>query len=130
MSRQACAVQCAQCPFRPTSLRGWLGSYTFPGIFQAAWFNQPFYCHSKIDYEDPRWERKAKQSGRICLGYLAFANAICAPKRVDDRADLADTVADQELIIRLRAAVEGRTDVAAMGAIAFRDHHNRQPASV
>ncbi len=126
--KTACKVQCPQCPFRPTSLPGWLGGYDAGSIFQTAWFNQPFFCHTRTSYEDPNWAAKAAKSGRICLGYLAFANAAMAPKRVDDRPELASTVEDQKLIIRLRAEVEKRTDVIAMKPLAFRDHHAKGPS--
>lgn len=126
MSRTACKVQCPQCPFRASSLPGWLGSYTPASVFQGAWFNQPFYCHTKVDYENPNWEAKTKRSGKVCLGSLAFANAMMAPKRVDSRPELADTVADQQLVINLRAAILGSREVDdVMGPRAFNEHHSK-----
>lgn len=120
MPRKPCKVQCPQCPFRANSLPGWLGDYTPQTVFQSAWFNQPFYCHTKIRYEDPDWAAKAQANGRVCLGSLAFANRIMAPKRADERFD-AD---DQLEIIRMRGGIEGREGIDCMDARTFGQRHD------
>ena len=116
----ACQKQCKVCPFRPDSLPSWLGSYSHTSIHQIAWFNQPFFCHDKIDYEDEKWLTKAEKNGKVCRGFLKFANEIMSPKRVDDRypAEI------QQRIIDLRKTVEGDTDTQTMKVMEFIEWHD------
>ena len=78
------SAQCKACPFRASSVPGWLGEYSGGGaVFKAIWHGEAFFCHtSGIDYEDLAWIEKAMQpdNGKLCVGGLVFANQIHAPK--------------------------------------------------
>lgn len=74
--------QCKECPFRPTSLPGWLGSYTPSDVFSATWNGEAFFCHSSINYERKNWQERAMQNGKLCTGNLLFADKIRAPERL------------------------------------------------
>lgn len=71
--KTACQTQCPQCPFRSTSLPGWLGSYDGPGgIHTSLWHKNPFFCHTRTNYERPDWRERAMVSGKLCTGALIF----------------------------------------------------------
>lgn len=123
--KTACIVQCPQCPFRPTSLPTYLGDYDARTIQEHAWRGVPFLCHTKVNYASSRAVEKAKVKGKLCLGYLAYANKIMAPKR----ADAYPGVTDPE-VIAARAAVEGRTDIECMEPREFAAHHDKANVAV
>lgn len=79
--KTACKVQCKQCPFRATSLPGWLGGYTAESIPPTLWRNIPFLCHPTVDYDKPGWRERAERNGKLCRGALVFANCMMAPLR-------------------------------------------------
>lgn len=71
--KKACATQCAQCPFRSTSLQGWLGNYNGPGaVHTSLWHKEPFFCHTRTDYQREDWLDHAMKDGKLCLGALIF----------------------------------------------------------
>ncbi len=115
--KTACTVQCPQCPFRPTSLPGYLGDYTPASIFESLWRGIPFFCHVKVRYEDPKWLEKAQENGKVCLGSLAFSDQMCAPTRPD-----AYPTTDP-IVLKLREENRGRTDIALLGTKQFMDWH-------
>lgn len=115
--KTACRVQCPQCPFRKTSMRGWLGAYDAGSVFSSIWRNMPFFCHPKIDYEDPEWEAQAMKDGKLCLGGLVFAKRIMSPMRAD-----AYPETDPE-VLTARVLHQDRTDVECMTAREFGAHH-------
>ncbi len=124
MKPAVCSVQCGQCPFKPTSLPGYLGSYTPQSVFQGAWFNQPFFCHThatKLGAYDGRedWQDLLARKGKLCLGGLAFANQIMAPTRLDDRYPKED----QLMVIAARESIKNKV-VQVMGAREFGSHHD------
>ncbi len=108
-----CKVQCPQCPFRPTSLPGYLGDYTVQSVHEALWHGSPFLCHTKVQYSSRVAVERAKRDGQLCLGGLTFANRMMAPTSGGDPE-----------VIAARAAVLGRTDVEVMDPMAFGHHHN------
>ncbi len=116
--KTACKVQCPQCPFRPNALPGWLGDYTAASIFESLWRGLPFFCHTRIRYEDPNWLDKAQRNGKVCLGSLAFSNQMHCPTR-PDAYETTDPV-----VLRLREETRSRKDVAIMGTQEFMDWHN------
>ena len=75
---RTCKTQCRECPFRRTSLRGWLGGYGsfvdarvgVQSIFGELWHGQPFFCHTRTDYSRRDWLDRALTSGELCLGAL------------------------------------------------------------
>lgn len=71
--KKACATQCRQCPFRSTSLKGWLGSYDGPGaVHSSLWHKNPFFCHTKTNYQRRDWLEYAMENGNLCTGALIF----------------------------------------------------------
>lgn len=116
--KKPCKVQCPECPFRHTALPTYLGDYTPESVFTNLWRNFQFFCHTKINYRDPDWAKKADKNGRLCLGGLVMANKMMAPKRVDAYPESSPEV------IAARASVEGRTDIDCMDVREFMAHHN------
>ena len=115
--KTACKVQCPQCPFRPKSLKGWLGSYTPEQIAYQAWRSITFFCHTKINYENNDWLKKANENGKICLGSLAFANKMMAPLRKNAYPET------DPVVIQLREEIKDRKDIECMGVKEFIEHH-------
>lgn len=72
---------CKQCPFRRTSLPGWLGSDSPEGFVRNVMREVPLPCHSTIDYRDREWHTKwvNRRIGKLCAGSIIFA-ANCAKK--------------------------------------------------
>ncbi len=120
-----CTVQCPQCPFRPTALPTYLGDYDARTIQEHAWRGVPFLCHTKVNYASSRAVEKAKVKGKLCLGYLTYANKIMAPKRADAYPGMTDPE-----VLAARAAVEGRTDVECMDPREFAAHHDKANVAV
>lgn len=117
--KTACKTQCRECPFRRNAVPGYLGDYTAATVFYTIWRNNPFFCHSKINYEEDGWLEKAMHNGKLCLGGLAFANKIRAPKNAESYKDEGS---DAE-VIKARATIETRNDIDCMGAKEFLTHH-------
>lgn len=107
--------QCKQCPFRPSSVPGWLGSYTAGDIFSAIWKGAPFFCHTSINYENPNWESEAMETGKLCTGGLLFAHKILAPDR--------EIQYEQIRTARLKV-LDIQDEVECMGAQEFATHHD------
>lgn len=66
---------CKQCPFRKTSMPGWLGAAP-PEMFIANIMGeQPSPCHLSIDYDKKDWAEKweAGKIGKLCTGALIMA---------------------------------------------------------
>ncbi len=119
--KTACQTQCPQCPFRPDSLPSYLGDYTAESIISALWHNQPFFCHTRINYSNPGWEKVAKERGKLCAGSMVMAHKIGAPlARIEDDHDPE--------VIEARLVNQARKDVVCMEPKAFQAHHN--PANV
>jgi hypothetical protein len=62
---------CDRCPWRRTSLRGWLGVETPSGFLWATQRESMMPCHCGVDYEDPDWEAKLEGAAH-CAGSLVF----------------------------------------------------------
>src|ERR1700704_3430623 len=70
---------CKECPFRKTSLPGWLGTLSnHPSEFLAAGEYNIMPCHMKVDY-DKAQERKmiVKGENNPCIGALSFFENAC-----------------------------------------------------
>jgi hypothetical protein len=120
--KKACKVQCKECPFRHVCMPSYLGGYTASMVFNAIWRNVAFFCHPKINYQDPKWEEKASKNGRLCLGGLKFANMLMAPQRAD-----AYPETDVE-VLRERKLAEGRLDIDCMDPKEFQRWHEEGKA--
>lgn len=62
---------CSQCPFRQTSLKGWLGASTPEEFVEQTLSQGDMPCHKSINYEDPNWEGKLANKPH-CAGSLIF----------------------------------------------------------
>ncbi len=74
--RKPCGAQpCGQCPFRRTSMPGWLGEGNPESFIVEISMERPLPCHPTIDYEDPHWfaQWEAQEVGSICAGSLIMA---------------------------------------------------------
>lgn len=96
--KTACTVQCPVCPFRPTALRNWLGSYTAATVTSTLWHGEPFFCHSKIGYESDGWQSRAARAGKLCLGGLRFSDLMMAPPSDDPEIAAARATIDASQI--------------------------------
>lgn len=91
-----CKTQCTECPFRSTALPGFLGSYNYPeNIFESLWKDNPFFCHTRTDYERVDWLAFALQNGKLCAGALLFRTLYTFPNTADEEVQEAiDQVLD------------------------------------
>lgn len=123
MTMRACATQCQQCPFRPTAAPGWLGNYRPGDVFRSLWHGEPFFCHTRTNYERSDWRSRAMRSGQLCLGGLAAAERWGLPVAHEDA---------YPEVVRARLAV--RDGVVCVDEVVvfeqpreFMDHHQHQP---
>lgn len=111
--KTACISQCAQCPFRPTSLPSYLGDYTVTSVMDAIWHNQPFFCHTKIDYSRGRAMEQAHTNGKLCRGSIAFADKLGVPLSGGDPQ-----------VVTARLVNQRHESVECMSPAQFADWHN------
>jgi hypothetical protein len=95
--------QCKQCPFKPKSAPGWLGSYDVGSIFRSIWKGAPFFCHSVINYSAKKWETTAMKKDKI---------------RAPDSEVQHEPIREARLLALVIAH-----RVECMDARAFSDHH-------
>lgn len=115
--KKACQTQCPDCPFRSSSIPGWLGAYGDPGaVYSTLWKGDAFFCHTRTDYERPDWQARAERNGQLCLGALLFVHDAEMPQPNDPevRAAMAVAVAKREADPEAFAVMSPRD---------FRDHH-------
>lgn len=75
--KRTLANPCRECPFKRTSLPGYLGVDSAPNFVNAtARANTPIPCHMEIDYDDPHWEETQLPDAPYCEGSLRFLNNI------------------------------------------------------
>jgi hypothetical protein len=74
---------CAECPWRTTSLRGYLGTDEPVHFYwQSVTVEGMMPCHEQIDYEDPDWKQTQLPGVDLCAGNLIhFRNTMKAPRR-------------------------------------------------
>ena len=103
--RGATKIACAECPFRRTSMRGYLGPWESPQeLIQQAFSEGGFACHMTVgDGSEPK-------KFKVCRGSLVSANRS------------AKTYRDANLQ-RLQANTEDPGDI--MGAIEFCNYHKQ-----
>lgn len=109
---QATSKPCAECPFRKTSPRGWLGPWTVDSIMSTAFSEVGLACHMTVK-QDGRDDPKV----RACAGSLISANVSCkrfvAPNMVEMQEQLAGHADESKVLTQWE----------------FREHH-AVPASV
>lgn len=65
---------CADCPFRKTSARGWLGAATAQEFLDSTMHDAEMPCHTAIDYGDKEWKETQLPTADLCVGSLQFLN--------------------------------------------------------
>lgn len=81
--RPACTKPCNECPFRRTSMPGWLGAATPQSFIVEISMERPLPCHTTIDYDARDWLRQWERQriGFICAGSLIMtANMAKLPR--------------------------------------------------
>lgn len=71
MSLKVRKLKCDECPFKPTSIKGWLGEHTVDDIKKAMSNEQLFSCHSHR-VKDETTTAILTESGKIpiCRGFI------------------------------------------------------------
>ena len=77
-----CKKPCEECPFRRTSMKGYVGDYQSVDDFYTAHVqaDTPNPCHMTMDYsEHPDWREKfnAGEHGKLCKGQAVFYANMC-----------------------------------------------------
>lgn len=71
---------CGACPWRRTSIAGYLGADTPEGFLATSEAEVRMPCHVTVDYEDPNWEENQEYAPQ-CAGRAAhFANRCKLPR--------------------------------------------------
>ena len=64
---------CAQCPWRKTSTRGYLGADNPKHFyFTSITAEREMPCHEQIDYGDEIWQLTQLPDADLCAGYLIY----------------------------------------------------------
>jgi hypothetical protein len=74
---------CQGCPWRVTSLPGYLGDDDPVHFYWASVTTEgDMPCHEQIDYSDPAWEVTQLPSADLCAGMLIhYRNSLKVPRR-------------------------------------------------
>jgi len=72
---ETCKQQCKECPFKETSLRGWLGELDVSYFRPMMAIDNRFPCHMQLNSSDEEAHDEIKNKIdegkiKICLGYL------------------------------------------------------------
>lgn len=83
MPRLGRTTPCAGCPWRVTSLPGYLGADNVVHFYwQSVTAEGEMPCHEQIDYEDPGWKETQLPGADLCAGNLIhFKNTMKRPRR-------------------------------------------------
>lgn len=86
---------CSACPWRRTSLKGWLGASTPLQFLAQAESGIKMPCHLAVDYERDDWEEQADAAAH-CAGHAAHLRNRCKlPTNPEQRA-LCEAVGKRE----------------------------------
>lgn len=98
---------CKECPFRKTSLPGWLGPWTTQEILAQVHSEGGLACHTvvnKLVEEGVEQDSEEMQERtHVCVGSLQHANASCKRYRHPMLAGWAEEVGTSDQILDLRA---------------------------
>lgn len=83
MPKPGRTTPCAECPWRKTALRGYLGEDDPVHFYwQSVTAEGEMPCHEQIDYSDPDWVSTQLPGADFCAGNLIhYANALKVPRR-------------------------------------------------
>lgn len=65
---------CAECPFRKTSRRGYLGADDPEHFLEMTMKDADMPCHMDIDYTDETWIESQLPDAPLCVGSMQFQN--------------------------------------------------------
>lgn len=65
---------CRECPFKRTSMRGYLGNDYPEHFLNQTLGGADMPCHMEIDYSDPDWLTTQEPTAPMCRGGLEFQN--------------------------------------------------------
>lgn len=65
---------CAECPWRKTSAKGWLGASTPVEFIQQSEAETQMPCHLHVDYESDNWQEEALEAPQCAGRAIHFAN--------------------------------------------------------
>lgn len=85
---------CAECPFRRTSTRGWLGADDPEHFVQVSAGGSDLPCHMDIDYTKKDWLEKQEPDAPLCVGSLQFQNNWMSLSRLPHVAEAQREVGD------------------------------------
>lgn len=105
MEKEFCKTPCGECPFKKTSLKGWLGGITLEETLETANADQDFLCHAS-----GRNEVK-----RQCAGRLLYSSKTAKMFR--------NTVIED---IRLKVRAANPNFKEEILGFDFRSHHSQQ----
>lgn len=103
---------CERCPWRRTSVRGWLGDETPSGFLWATQREHHMPCHCGVDYEKADWKESLVSSPH-CAGSLVF---------LKNNMQLPVDIVLRKMVER----VEKSDEVFTWGK-EFLDHHTLEP---
>ncbi len=108
------ANPCRECPFKRTSMPGYLGVDSAPNFLnETARGVSPMPCHMEIDYEDPDWRETQLPDAPFCEGSLVFLNNIFKlPRDPGYAAAVREAGGDEQRVFASREE--------------FLDHHDNQ----
>lgn len=78
---------CKECPFKKTSLPGYLGNDTPDGFLATTMADTPMPCHMQVDYERDDWREQASKAA-LCAGALHMFANMCKLSRDSTRPRL------------------------------------------
>ncbi len=78
---------CKECPFKRTSMPGYLGASTTQEFFDTTMADAAMPCHTTVDYDNPDWREKLSDA-KFCSGALIFFRNICKLSRDPKRPRL------------------------------------------
>lgn len=82
MPKMGRTTPCAECPWRRTSRRGYLGADNPVHFFwQSITAENPMPCHMQVDYEDPDWQDQLTSVDLCAGGLIFFRNWMKGPRR-------------------------------------------------
>ena len=87
-SMPPCQKMCPKCPFRSTSIKGWLGGWSSPEqLVNYVNFEQPFPCHLTMDTDNEK----------LCAGALLYMRKTCKVPRDKDLARAVSEIDTQDI---------------------------------
>lgn len=89
---------CRECPFRRTSLAGYLGRNDAKSFIERVDRQRPNECHMTVDYNDPQWKEKIDDA-ILCAGAATYlANTLSSPRDPEYQAAVDRLGPDHETV--------------------------------